>query len=368
MFQHNDDPEVWADLKRKEVEYERRKAKRVQYFESVRTAQTVQIEDIPLPDATSIPAPKMPADFHPQIAPPNMRPPISALPPGLQRHDTMADTAEPKQKEDPGVPPFVPPNLFIMRELDSDYESDPDADDGSEEQTRSDSVDKSSNESDDADDDDRMEGSVPKPTSVQQRILAIAGQKYDDFMKELENVHKKKDQERSRAAASHGDDNERNKNKSDDIRRGNEAGASSTFDVPPPPPRKDNPVMIPNNDAFPAPPMAPPPFNSKMPGLPPPPPPPMGMFSFDSVREMRTNDLFTKNCVVFSGMPMMFRPPMRPNLPMGMRMPNMVPRLRMPPAPPPGLPNPRLMHPHKQFNQQVSIQTTSTFCHIFLEE
>lgn len=52
---------------------------------------------------------------------------------------------------------------------------------------------------------------------------------------------------------------------------------------------------------------------------------------------------------------MMFRPPMRPNLPMGMRMQNMVPRLRMPPAPPPGLPNPRLMHPHK-FNQQVTIQ------------
>lgn len=261
------------------MEYEKRKAKRVQYYESVRTAQTVQIEDIPLPDAISLPPPKMPADFHPQIAPPNMRPP----PPGLQHpHDPMADTAESQQRDDPGVPPFVPPNLFIMRELDSDYESDLDGDDDDddEKRSRSNSVDKSSEESDNAKDDDRIEGSVPKPTSVQQRILAIAGQKYDDFMKELENVHKKKDQERSRAGATHDEDNERVRSRNDDSQRRNDSGPSNSFDVPPPP-RRDNPVMIPNNAGFPAPPMAPPPFTSKMPGLPPPPPPPMGMTSFD---------------------------------------------------------------------------------------
>lgn len=59
---------------------------------------------------------------------------------------------------------------------------------------------------------------------------------------------------------------------------------------------------------------------------------------------------------------MMFRPPMRPNLQqLGMRMPNMIPRLRMPPGPPPGLPPARLMHPHhnkfhpQQQQQQVRI-------------
>lgn len=48
-MQHNDDPELWADLKRKEVEYEKRRNKKVQYFESVKHAQTVQVDEIPLP-------------------------------------------------------------------------------------------------------------------------------------------------------------------------------------------------------------------------------------------------------------------------------------------------------------------------------
>lgn len=38
-------------MKRKEVEYEKRKFKKVQYYESVRTAEQVQIEDIPLPSS-----------------------------------------------------------------------------------------------------------------------------------------------------------------------------------------------------------------------------------------------------------------------------------------------------------------------------
>lgn len=36
-----------------------------------------------------------------------------------------------------------------------------------------------------------------KPTSLQQRMLAISGQNIDEFMKEMENVHKKKEQERA---------------------------------------------------------------------------------------------------------------------------------------------------------------------------
>lgn len=49
ILQHNDDPELWAELKRKEVEYEKRRNKKVQYFESVKHAQTVQVDEIPLP-------------------------------------------------------------------------------------------------------------------------------------------------------------------------------------------------------------------------------------------------------------------------------------------------------------------------------
>ena len=38
---------------------------------------------------------------------------------------------------------------------------------------------------------------VIKPTSLQQRMLAISGQNIDEFMKEMENVHKKKEKERA---------------------------------------------------------------------------------------------------------------------------------------------------------------------------
>lgn len=39
--------------------------------------------------------------------------------------------------------------------------------------------------------------SVKQPTSLQQRMLAISGQNIDEFMKEMENVQKKKEQERA---------------------------------------------------------------------------------------------------------------------------------------------------------------------------
>lgn len=54
ILQHNDDPELWAELKRKEVEYEKRRNKKVQYYESVRHAQTVQVDEIPLPQVLKI--------------------------------------------------------------------------------------------------------------------------------------------------------------------------------------------------------------------------------------------------------------------------------------------------------------------------
>lgn len=48
-IQDKDEPERWADLKRQEAEYERRRAALAAYHESVRHAQAVQIDDIPLP-------------------------------------------------------------------------------------------------------------------------------------------------------------------------------------------------------------------------------------------------------------------------------------------------------------------------------
>lgn len=104
---------------------------------------------------------------------------------------------ESKKKEPPGCPPGPPPNLMDFPELDSDYE-----DDEPPKNKRT----KSIRFSDDpkALVDQETKTTVPaaevdkiKPTSLQQRMLAISGQNIDEFMKEMENVHKKKEQERA---------------------------------------------------------------------------------------------------------------------------------------------------------------------------
>lgn len=308
-IQHNDDPELWAELKRKEVEYERRRNKRVQYFESVRTAQTVQIEDIPLPDITD--KPQTPS-VQPQASFGNMPPPLNLplqvppsgiqIPPSIQSAIAAHQKAQSEEKstidsKPPGCPPGLPPDLLLMRDLDSDYESE-DSDRGrrspisKRSRTRRYSSDRSSDRSEDARSESEPELDVPKPTSVQQRMLAIAGQKYDDFMKELENVHsqsddrqpsKHTDKKRNDDNSRSGDDSNRDSDetkpkstepnaKTQNVKLDNEANAPQAM-------RKENPVAIPNMSAIPAPPM-PPPMMHKMPR---PPPPPMGnVFTFVS--------------------------------------------------------------------------------------
>lgn len=314
-MQHNDDPELFAELKRKEVEYERRRNKRVQYFESVRTAQTVQIEDIPLPDISEKP-PTQAGTALPSEVPPGSQPPSNFQPPGIQiqippsihaaiaahqkaQADEKSEKLEPKQKDPPGCPPGPPPDLLEMRELDSDYESE-DSDRGSRrspvpaKRSRRYSSDQSSksNHSDEQQSDSEPE--IPKPTSVQQRMLAIAGQKYDDFMKELENVHSQQADERAQASKRNdrkrSDDDSRNGSGADESMRSNRDNnaesksqsnnsnvhgmktSTESSDGVSPGLRKENPAAIPNMSSIPAPPM-PPPMLHKMPR---PPPPPMG--------------------------------------------------------------------------------------------
>lgn len=291
-FQHNDDLELWNELRRKEHEYEKRRSKRVQYFESVRTAQTVSIEDIPLPDMTEKPTQTpqsqqlpfssvpMPPEFHPQIAPPNLKVPLPVNGPKPKENQTT----EPKRKEPPGCPPGLPPDLFAMRELDSDYESE-DSEDSRKSpisKRRRYSSDRSSSHSDNQNSlSDHETGVVPKPTSVQQRILAIAGQKYDDFMKELENVHKKdrnnstSDDKESKSQEDSNDDSsdesdtqsgnesqDQEKEKFNDSHKRPEQSQKSFNE----PPRPENPMGIPNISSVPMPPPM-----MKM-------PPPMGKF------------------------------------------------------------------------------------------
>lgn len=162
---HEDEPEQWSEYKRKEVEYEKRRYKRVQYYESVRHAEQVALDDIPLPSATSdkpIPAtPKI--NLPPPVLLTNVPPPSS-----LKKSDDLSDT--PANREPPGVPSMIPPNLFEMRDLDSDYESD----------------------EKDSDSDEDVPASKKEETPKDKHDKNI-----EDFIKDVESAQKKKEEEKA---------------------------------------------------------------------------------------------------------------------------------------------------------------------------
>ncbi|XP_067641787.1 WW domain-binding protein 11 isoform X2 [Eurosta solidaginis] len=370
---HNDEPEHWAELKRKEVEYEKKRLKKQQYYESVKHAQSVQIDEIPLPSSAQGPPAGSTGSLAFHVAN-RLPPPPTALslppfapsaPPGALKKSTESiakpagKSNDTKKKELLGVPPGPPPNLLEMNDLDTDAED---------------------NEVVVKDYKPKVKGgkskSVSKPNSLQQRMLAISGQNIDEFMKEMENVHKKK--EREREAAVRGDEalttsDEENKlrrtqlsdeedgsplssrqnsadSDSDDgsedgrrspKRKRKEATISSqhkaietatptpaavpvTIPLPPVPPHAGTHIPIPG------PPM--PPVAGLAPSMilrPPPLRPPGAMHSFG----MR--------------MPPGPRPPGMGGMPPRMG-------IRMPPGPPPGMP-PRMAHHHK--HQQNKDQT-----------
>lgn len=52
---YKDDPEKWTELKRKQTEYEHKKNQLVAFYESVKSAQQVSVDEIPLPQAPQQP-------------------------------------------------------------------------------------------------------------------------------------------------------------------------------------------------------------------------------------------------------------------------------------------------------------------------
>ncbi|XP_058057961.1 WW domain-binding protein 11 [Anopheles bellator] len=191
-----DDPELWADLKRKEVDYEKRRNKRIQYYESVRHAEQVQVDDIPLPSATEIPTPLSIPRIPMPPSLPNVLPPIKSLPPPVLLKKPVENPIEPSEPVDddddiPGCPPGPPPDLFNMPELDYDLDR------FHAEMQKSvkfyDDGDGSRDNTDDSGDGGERPSSK-QPNTVQQKMLALSGQNIDDFMKEMESVQKKKEQ------------------------------------------------------------------------------------------------------------------------------------------------------------------------------
>ncbi|XP_058819735.1 WW domain-binding protein 11 [Topomyia yanbarensis] len=185
-----DDPDLWGELKRKEVDYEKRRNKRIQYYESVRHAEQVQVDDIPLPSANETPTPlSIPRIPIPPTLP-TIIPPLKPMPPPVLKKpvENPIEPMEPVDDDDdiPGCPPGPPPDIFMMPELDFELE---------EFHSETQKSVKFFDDADSRDNSDDSDVEKPKqPSTVQQKMLAISGQNLDEFMKEMENVQKKKDQ------------------------------------------------------------------------------------------------------------------------------------------------------------------------------
>lgn len=205
-----EEPTQWTQIKAMEVQYEKRRAELIIYCESVKHTQTVNLEEIPLPnlDLSGTPGSSLPA-------PPGILKKISSY--GLLRKSPGVPSVPPPEIYDiwdegdgatiePGIPgiddeeedlppyhtyyQFIRPPLEDIAlpkdtteddaEMAEDYEEDDD------------------NESDD----ENLEATAkpvpvpaepPRPTTLQQRMLAIAGQDVNTVIQEMDYLHRQKE-------------------------------------------------------------------------------------------------------------------------------------------------------------------------------
>lgn len=87
-------------------------------------------------------------------------------------------------KEPPGCPPGPPP------EIDSDGE----VEDYSAQETEE--IEEKAEETGPSQEESSVETATVKPTSLQQKMVALSGQNVDEFMKEMETVQKKGETEK----------------------------------------------------------------------------------------------------------------------------------------------------------------------------
>lgn len=166
-----DDPDKYNDLKRRQMDYEHKRNQIVSFYESVKHAQQVTVDEIPLPQLPQQPAP-----------PPSLQIP---LPSEIKKQEHTIYSIATALKlqalgqpimDPPGCPPGPPP------EIDSDGEVVERIQDQSD-----------ANLSDEYDsEEEHADEEISKPTSLQQKMVAISGQNVDDFMKEMEQVTQKK--------------------------------------------------------------------------------------------------------------------------------------------------------------------------------
>lgn len=115
---------MWAELKRKEVEYEKRRNKKVQYYESVKHAQTVQVDEIPLPQIATNTDAATPQQHNVQFNIPGRIPLPASITEAVQQHQLMPSTTAPPLFGGPSMKKPPLPQVFIdqvMRNFLSKY-------------------------------------------------------------------------------------------------------------------------------------------------------------------------------------------------------------------------------------------------------
>ncbi|KAL1518213.1 hypothetical protein ABEB36_001871 [Hypothenemus hampei] len=164
---YKDDHDKYMDLKKKQSDYEAKRIQLVAFYESVKSAQSVTVDEIPLPQLPQQALPVIPlptAERKPEVA-------IYSIATALKLQALGMPVREP-----PGCPPGPPPEINDNGEV--------------EEFGFKHIEDEEQQMLDDSNDD----LAVNKPTSLQQKMVALSGQNVDDFMKEMETVQKKLEQ------------------------------------------------------------------------------------------------------------------------------------------------------------------------------
>jgi len=184
-----DAPEQWADLKKLWTNYQGRKIEVVKYYESVISAQDVEVDSIPLPNTSS-------AGFEGGWDEDGMGiplpPPSLYIPPGpprsvLKKPPSVLDVVKPLLC--PGVPAGPPPSLEDYDVVEVEGGRKRTVRFGDE---REDQVDDKVGE-----DQDSGSSAPGHPNSLQKKMLAMAGQDLDQFMREMEEVHRTREAEKA---------------------------------------------------------------------------------------------------------------------------------------------------------------------------
>ena len=208
-----EDPEYWGHIRRMEADYEKKRLGLIEYYDSVRHAQAVVVDEIPLPlppsaDGSSGPSGEVAdegqgVDKMDIVPPPPQVPNSHLLPshsilkkpisvPVSQFIGATRTAAEPKKP--PGCPPTLPPELsededevdeipLRGRKIDPSME----VDDGPSQLARSSVVRFAEGESGEEKDTRlTMKKSNVGLTNLQAKLLQMSGQDIDKFMKDTE--------------------------------------------------------------------------------------------------------------------------------------------------------------------------------------